>query len=136
MVIKMTTVLNKESYEKLIDEDIEWLKVNTAMTLEQRHIINCLEWLKLNKQKIDREERISEIASDLIPSHKPYGAALDAVNEAKKETAKAIFTCVLHVDEEGKEKPWFIHCGDMMWQVNWALDLSKAELFGWNDCCE
>lgn len=34
--------LTRESYEKLIDQDIEWLTNNTAPSLERDHIIDIL----------------------------------------------------------------------------------------------
>lgn len=50
----MTTRLNKEAYQKLIAEDIAWLKAQvppgkafedgTPHSLEARHIIDVLNW--------------------------------------------------------------------------------------------
>lgn len=34
--------LNKESYRKLINQDIDWLKQNTQSCLERDHIIDVL----------------------------------------------------------------------------------------------
>ena len=38
----MGTKLNKSAYQKLIYEDIDWLKKNTPHTLERDHIIQVL----------------------------------------------------------------------------------------------
>lgn len=38
----MSIKINKESYEKLIQEDIVWLIANTEQSLEQDHIISVL----------------------------------------------------------------------------------------------
>lgn len=35
--------INKSSYQKLIDQNIDWLKTNTTDTLERQHIILILE---------------------------------------------------------------------------------------------
>ena len=67
-----------------------------------------------------------------IAPHKPESLALDVLEQAKKPTAKAMFVCILHVNENGEEEVWYNHCGEMQWQVNWALDRSKAELHGWD----
>lgn len=38
----MGAIISKEAYEKLINEDIEWLVNNTGETLERDHIIVVL----------------------------------------------------------------------------------------------
>lgn len=38
----MGTIISKEAYEKLINEDIEWLVNNTEQTLERDHIVSVL----------------------------------------------------------------------------------------------
>ena len=39
----MGTTLNKASYEKIIEEDIAWLK-KQPRTLEREHILKVLSW--------------------------------------------------------------------------------------------
>jgi len=39
----MKTTMNKKSYEKIIKEDIMWLK-HQPNTLEREHILKVLEW--------------------------------------------------------------------------------------------
>lgn len=40
----MGTTLNRASYQKMIDEDIEELKKSIPNSLERKHIIQVLEW--------------------------------------------------------------------------------------------
>lgn len=40
--IRMGTIISKEAYEKLINEDVEWLVNNTEQTLERDHIVSVL----------------------------------------------------------------------------------------------
>lgn len=42
----MSTALNLAAYERLIEEDIEWLMQNTKPSLERDHIIVVLEDIK------------------------------------------------------------------------------------------
>jgi hypothetical protein len=56
----MATILNKQAWEKLIDEDIDWLNKQDR-TLEREHIQDCLLWLRINKPT--REEGSGESAS-------------------------------------------------------------------------
>ena len=48
----MSLTLSKQAWEKLIDEDIEWL-MKQPRTLERWHIHECLLWLKKNKALVD-----------------------------------------------------------------------------------
>ena len=55
----MPCTLNKAAWEKLIDEDVEWLDFQPD-TLECKHIRQILEWVK--KHKPDKQvERIKEL---------------------------------------------------------------------------
>lgn len=48
------STLNRTAFEKLIDEDIEWLMENTEHCCERTHIIDGLNWLKkIGPGKID-----------------------------------------------------------------------------------
>lgn len=49
----MPMILNNEAYQKLINEDIEWL-LEQPRTLERIHIEHCLRWLRENRHIIDR----------------------------------------------------------------------------------
>ena len=42
----MPVPLNKTAWQKLIDEDIEWLEANTKDSLERQHILVCLLYLR------------------------------------------------------------------------------------------
>ena len=45
------TELNREAWESLVQEDIDWLEQQPLdkVRLEYRHIIDCMKWLKANK---------------------------------------------------------------------------------------
>ena len=45
----MALELNRAAWEKLLDDDIEWLKANAPNELERQHILQCLEWLRDHK---------------------------------------------------------------------------------------
>jgi hypothetical protein len=44
----MVCTLNKDAYERLIDEDLAWLR-EQPRTLERDHIEQCLQWLRTHK---------------------------------------------------------------------------------------
>ena len=48
----MSLTLNKHAYEKLFNEDIAWM-LKQPDTLERRHIIECLIWLRDNKARVE-----------------------------------------------------------------------------------
>ena len=53
----MSQNLNKEAFEKLMDEDIEWLRANSPKTLERDHIEMSLRWLRGNQPKVISKQK-------------------------------------------------------------------------------
>lgn len=52
----MSLRLNKQAWEKLIDEDIDWL-MRQPHSLERWHIRDCLLWLRKHKTLIDSTDK-------------------------------------------------------------------------------
>lgn len=50
----MAGILSQAAWQKLIDEDIEWL-LSQKRTLEREHIHELLKWLRENKPKSKHE---------------------------------------------------------------------------------
>ena len=48
----MSLTLSKQAWEKLIDEDVDWLKLQ-ARSLERDHVLQCLLWLRKHKALVD-----------------------------------------------------------------------------------
>lgn len=42
----MNMPVNCDTFDKMVDEDIEWLKESSPDNLERGHIIQCLDWSK------------------------------------------------------------------------------------------
>ena len=42
-ILMSETRMNRKEYERLIEEDIKWLRATTKQQLEQDHIINVLQ---------------------------------------------------------------------------------------------
>ena len=58
----MPCTLNKKAWEKLIDEDIDWLDKQPD-TLECKHIRQILEWVKVHRPD-NSEKRIAELEAE------------------------------------------------------------------------
>ena len=62
--VTMAIRLTEEAYQKLIDEDNDWL-MKQPRTLERDHIADCLLWLRENRpqEMLDLIERCKEVCS-------------------------------------------------------------------------
>ena len=67
------TELNQEAWERIIGEDIVWLEQQSVSkdSLEYKHILDCMKWLKNNKPKtssgdkqFNREEILKAIDNE------------------------------------------------------------------------
>lgn len=83
----MPTTLNREAFEKLIDEDIEWLKQQTR-TLERDHIETCLEWVKEVRRVCFDTQRELIDASNQLHGIKHAGMAKSTLRGAEAAIAK------------------------------------------------
>lgn len=65
----MSGILNRPAYERLFNEDIEWL-LRQPRTLEREHIRDCLRWMREHKHEIED----IDAAEDKKPTPEPTGA--------------------------------------------------------------
>lgn len=74
----MSFKVNKETYEKIIREDLQWIIKNTNPDLEQKHIISVLNWSVTQLYPDNQESTINLNAisdKDIDPN------IIDVVNE-------------------------------------------------------
>ena len=54
---------------------------------------------------------VSEIDNSLLARNDPATLAIDALNEARLPTAKAMYVMIVHADEDGIERVYEDRCG-------------------------
>ena len=58
--------LNKEAYQQLINEDLEWL-LEQPRTLERDHIESCMKWLLVNRPEEKPRRSPNKVADLKLP---------------------------------------------------------------------
>lgn len=58
----MSCKLNSDAYIQLINEDIDWLLLNTQRSLERDHIIGTLKWSVLKEYDfLDKKDAMQKL---------------------------------------------------------------------------
>ena len=57
----MGTILNDTAFRQLLDENIEWL-MNQESSLERGHTIECLKWLRREREAGNLSDRCGELS--------------------------------------------------------------------------
>lgn len=107
----MPCTLNKKAWEKLIDEDVEWLDWQPD-TLECKHIRHILEWVKIHRpietQKLREriKERIKELEAVIEAALRISDLwTLKEVESMFEDEAKALEIMKKGFEQALKEKP-------------------------------
>ena len=71
---------------------------------------------------------MADLQSNLLDPSTPESLALDAINEARLSTAKAMFVCIVHEMEDGSKDVWFDECGTDKTYLLWGLMQSQKRI--------
>ncbi len=71
------TTLSRAGYERLFDEDIEWVE-QQPRTLERDHVIQVLRWARANRRTIDQWTAPRETETPAEPATTPCGHRWEA----------------------------------------------------------